>query len=185
MKVIEEFVINGYKAEDVMLIRAARCGTSGQLNDLEIVSPVTSAATADDWNKIIRTELRPRLCQLRRARRNWAFDHRRDPARHGGDAKPVLPEDRIGGSMPPKGGLPHAAFYRHKEVGGRHRSGQMEALGRATTSSDRRSSNPDATTFVVPDGFRPRSVNRLFHLKEVNEETTYEHDEPQEIGFAC
>ncbi len=51
-KVVEEFVINGFKLEDITLLPGYRMQYMGQLNDLEITSPISGAATAADWKKI-------------------------------------------------------------------------------------------------------------------------------------
>jgi acetone carboxylase beta subunit len=62
------------QAKDVMLIPGYKMQYMGQLNDLEIVSPVTSAATADDWEKIVEPSRPPTAASMpaRRARRSWA-----------------------------------------------------------------------------------------------------------------
>src|SRR5580704_11549958 len=52
-KVIEEFVINGFKPEDVLLRPGYRMQFMGQLNDLEINSPVTNASTLADWERMV------------------------------------------------------------------------------------------------------------------------------------
>src|SRR5690606_14675709 len=52
-KVIEEFRINGFKPEDVILRPGYRMQYMGQLNDLEIDSPIAQAAEAADWNRVV------------------------------------------------------------------------------------------------------------------------------------
>jgi acetone carboxylase beta subunit len=52
-KVIEEFIINGFKPEDVLLRPGYRMQFMGQLNDLEINSPITNATTLADWEKMV------------------------------------------------------------------------------------------------------------------------------------
>src|SRR5258708_36665695 len=54
-KVVEEFVINGFKLEDITLLPGYRMQYMGQLNDLEISSPISGAATPADWKKITNT----------------------------------------------------------------------------------------------------------------------------------
>ena len=65
-KVIEEFGINGFEPEDVILRPGYRMQYMGQLNDLEISSPIAGASTAEDWDESSTPSRRPRprLCQL-------------------------------------------------------------------------------------------------------------------------
>jgi acetone carboxylase beta subunit len=168
VKVIDEFVINGFKPEDVMLIPGYKMQYMGQLNDLEIVSPVSSASTAG-------------LGQDRRgfettygcvhasspARPSWAFDHRRHPARHGRD--PETGAARRPGRRPDATRRPASAPAPSTATRNGSRppweDGSLKAGNHITGPAIIES---DATTFVVPDGFETTiDKHRLFHLKEV------------------
>ena len=54
LKVIEEFKINGFSQKDVILRPGYRMQYMGQLNDLEITSPVSKAASVADWEEIVK-----------------------------------------------------------------------------------------------------------------------------------
>ncbi len=51
--VLEEFKLNGYDASQVTLQPGYRMQYRGQLNDLEIESPIPAARTSEDWNKLV------------------------------------------------------------------------------------------------------------------------------------
>src|ERR1700758_3200051 len=51
--VLEEFKLNGYSADQVRLQPGYRMPYRGQLNDLEIESPLPSATTAEDWEQLV------------------------------------------------------------------------------------------------------------------------------------
>ncbi len=170
-KVIDEFVINGFKPEDVLLIPGYKMQYMGQLNDLEIVSPVTSASKAEDWNKIVDAfELQYTRVYASSARSPELGFSVTGAILRGTVAtqKPVLPEDANAGPTPPAAAkLGTRPFYRHKKwvdaviykmeslLAGNH------IVGPAIIESD-------STTFVVPNGFETTiDKHRLFHLKEV------------------
>ncbi len=54
LKVIEEFKINGFSQKDVILRPGYRMQYMGQLNDLEITSPVSKATSVADWEEIVK-----------------------------------------------------------------------------------------------------------------------------------
>lgn len=171
VKVVEEFVINGYKAEDVMLIPGYKMQYMGQLNDLEIVSPVTSAATADDWNKIIETFEATYSRVYANSARSPELGFSITGAILRGmvmTQKPVLPEDPDAGPTPPQEAyLGTRPFYRHKKWV-EASLWKMESLKAGNYIMGPAIIESDATTFVVPDGFETTiDKHRLFHLKEV------------------
>lgn len=170
-KVIEEFVINGFKPEDVLLRPGYRMQYMGQLNDLEINSPVTSAKDANDWARLVEafdeTYARVYASAARSPELGFSVT--------GGimrgvvmTNKPVLPEEPIAGPTPPKEArLGKRPFYRQKkwvEADVWH----MEALKAGNRITGPAIIESPATTFVVPDGFETTiDGHRLFHLKEV------------------
>ncbi|HJV95674.1 MAG TPA: hydantoinase/oxoprolinase family protein, partial [Albitalea sp.] len=171
-KVIEEFRINGFAPEDVILRPGYRMQYMGQLNDLEISSPIGSAASAKDWDRIVdafeETYGRVYASSARSPELGFSVT---GAIMRGMVAtqKPVLPEDAEGGAMPPKeahvGSRP---LYRHK-VWHEAVIWKMEALKPGNTITGPAIVESDATTFVVPKGFSTTlDKHRLFHLREVN-----------------
>jgi acetone carboxylase beta subunit len=170
-KVIEEFRINGFKPEDVILRPGYRMQYMGQLNDLEISSPIASAATAEDWARIVEafedTYGRVYASSARSPELGFSVT---GAIMRGTVAtqKPVLPEDPDGGAMPPKEAhIGTRPLYRHKAW---HEAviWKMEALKPGNTIVGPAIVESDATTFVVPKGFATTlDKHRLFHLREV------------------
>lgn len=171
VKVIDEFVLNGYKPEDVLLIPGYKMQYMGQLNDLEIVSPVTSAATAADWNQIVEAFENTYGRVYASSARSPELGFSITGAILRGTVvtqKPVLPEDPDAGPTPPSEAyLGTRPFYRHKKWVDAA-LWKMEALKAGNHIVGPAIIESDATTFVVPDGFETTiDKHRLFHLKEV------------------
>jgi acetone carboxylase beta subunit len=55
IKVLEEFRINGFKDEEVTLTPGYSMQYLGQLNDLEIDSPVAALSGAEDWDDLVQS----------------------------------------------------------------------------------------------------------------------------------
>jgi acetone carboxylase, beta subunit len=170
-KVIEEFVINGYKPEDVMLQPGYRMQYMGQLNDLEINSPITSATTVADWEKLV-------VAFDETYARVYASSARSPELGFGVTGailrgvvttqKPTLPEEPMGGPIPPAEALiGKRPFFRHNywlkaDVY------QMEKLKAGNRIVGPAIIESSMTTFVVPDGFATYlDAHSLFHLMEV------------------
>lgn len=170
-KVIEEFRINGFKPEEVILRPGYRMQYMGQLNDLEISSPVTSASSALDWDRIVEAFEQTYSRVYARSARSPELGFSITGAIMRGmviTQKPVLPEDPEGGPMPPKEArIGTRPLYRHK-VWHDAVLWKMEALKPGNTITGPAIVESDATTFVVPKGFSTTlDKHRLFHLKEV------------------
>lgn len=170
-KVIEEFRINGFKPEEVILRPGYRMQYMGQLNDLEISSPVGSASTAQDWDRIVEAFEQTYSRVYASSARSPELGFSITGAIMRGmvvTQKPVLPEDPEGGPTPPKEArIGTRPLYRHKEW---HDAvlWKMEALKPGNTIVGPAIVESDATTFVVPLGFSTTlDKHRLFHLKEV------------------
>lgn len=171
-KVIEEFVINGFKPEDVILRPGYRMQYMGQLNDLEIDSPVSSAATAADWDRIVEAFEATYGRVYSNSARSPELGFSVTGAIMRGlvmTQKPVLPEDPDGGKTPPKDArLGTRPFYRHKKWI-EATIWKMEALKPGNHVVGPAVIESDATTFVVPEGFESwLDKHRLFHLKEAS-----------------
>ena len=170
-KVIEEFRINGFKPEDVILRPGYRMQYMGQLNDLEISSPVGSASTAKDWERIVDAFEQTYSRVYASSARSPELGFSVTGAIMRGmviTQKPVLPEDPQGGPTPPKEArIGTRPLYRHK-VWHDAVLWKMEALKPGNTITGPAIIESDATTFVVPKGFSTTlDKHRLFHLKEV------------------
>lgn len=169
-KVVEEFVINGFKPEDVILRPGYRMQYMGQLNDLEIDSPVSEAASADDWDRMVEayedTYARVYATSARSPELGFSVT---GVIMRGlvATQKPVLPEDPDGGiAPPPEARLGERSFYRHKRWIDAA-VWKMEELKPGNRIKGPAIIESDATTFVVPDGFATWvDKHRLFHLQE-------------------
>ncbi|MGX9934414.1 hydantoinase/oxoprolinase family protein [Advenella kashmirensis] len=170
-KVIEEFIINGFKREDVMLRPGYSMQYLGQLNDLEIDSPISAAATVADWEKLVAAfdETYARVYATSASSPELGFGVTSAIMRGSVvSKKPELPEEELVGETPPKEALlGKRPFYRRKEWQ------QADVWSMEKLQAGNRIVGPaviesDSTTFVVPKGFETRlDTHRLFHLKEV------------------
>lgn len=170
-KVIEEFRINGFEPEDVILRPGFRMQYMGQLNDLEINSPVASAATAKDWDQIADAFENTYGRVYASSARSPELGFSVTGAIMRGmvvTQKPVLPEDPMSGPTPPpeaRGGT--RRLYRHKQWFDAV-IWKMESLKAGNEITGPAIVESDATTFVVPKGFATTlDKHRLFHLREV------------------
>ncbi|WP_338878988.1 hydantoinase/oxoprolinase family protein [Achromobacter veterisilvae] len=169
-KVIEEFRINGFKPEDVILRPGYRMQYMGQLNDLEIDSPSAGAGSADDWDRIVGAFEDTYGRVYASSARSPELGFSVTGAIMRGmvvTQKPVLPEDPEAGPTPPaeaklgtrklyRRGQWHVATLWH-----------MEALKPGNRIKGPAIVESDATTFVVPQGFSASiDKHRLFHLQE-------------------
>ncbi|PWV65607.1 acetone carboxylase beta subunit [Plasticicumulans acidivorans] len=170
-KVVEEFVINGFKPEDVILRPGYRMQYMGQLNDLEITSPITNASSAEDWDRIVEafedTYSRVYASSARSPELGFSVT---GAIMRGlvATQKPVLPEDpEAGPTPPPAARIGSRPFYRHKQWIDAV-IWKMELLQPGNQVRGPAVIESDATTFVVPDGFETTiDKHRLFHLREV------------------
>ena len=170
-KVVEEFVLNGFKPEDVILRPGYRMQYMGQLNDLEITSPVAEATSAEDWDRIVAAFEETYARVYASSARSPELGFSVTGAIMRGlvlTQKPVLPEDPEEGETPPEAArLGTRPFYRHKRWVDAT-LWKMEALKPGNHIVGPAIIESDATTFVVPDGFETRlDKHRLFHLAEV------------------
>jgi len=169
-KVIEEFRINGFAPEDVVLRPGYRMQYMGQLNDLEISSPIAAASTAEDWDRIAEAFEQTYGRVYASSARSPELGFSVTGAIMRGmvvTQKPVLPEDPDGGPTPPDDArIGTRRLYRHK-VWHDAVIWRMEALEPGNTITGPAIVESDATTFVVPEGFSTTlDKHRLFHLQE-------------------
>lgn len=174
-KVVEEFRINGFEAGDVMLRPGFRMQYMGQLNDLEITSPILEAASEGDWDAMVAsfedTYARVYASAARSPELGFSVT---GVIMRGTVAtqKPVLPEDPDGGAIPPASArLGTRKFYRHRQWVDAT-LWKMEELKPGNEIFGPAVIESDATTFVVPTGFATTlDKHRLFHLRETQAKT--------------
>jgi len=141
------------------------------LNDLEIDSPLSAAASPDDWATLVDAFDKTYARVYASAARSPELGFSVTGAIMRGTVatqKPVLPEDTDAGPVPPTAAhLGTRGFYRHK-VWKDADVWQMEALAAGNRIVGPAIIESPSTTFVVPDGFETYlDMHRLFHLKEV------------------
>jgi acetone carboxylase beta subunit len=171
VKVIDEFIINGFKPEDVLLRPGYRMQFMGQLNDLEINSPVTNASTLADWEKMVHAfdETYARVYAAAASSPELGFGVTGAIMRGSVvSSKPELPEEPVVGPIPPKEAqVGRRPFYRHKKWQDAQ-IWSMEALKAGNRVVGPAIIESPATTFIVPLGFETYcDSHRLFHLKEI------------------
>ncbi|WRC36627.1 hydantoinase/oxoprolinase family protein [Helicobacter pylori] len=171
LKVIEEFKINGFSQKDVILRPGYRMQYMGQLNDLEITSPVSKAASVADWEEIVKEyeKTYARVYSESACSPELGFSVTGVIMRGVvATQKPVIPVEKEHGATPPKEAkVGVRKFYRHKkwvDADVWHMEKLLpgnEVIGPAIVEAD-------STTFVIPKGFATRlDKHRLFHLKEI------------------
>jgi acetone carboxylase beta subunit len=169
--VLDEFKLNGYDADQVKLQPGYRMQYRGQLNDLEIESPLPVAATAEDWEQIVdafnATYGRVYAASARSPELGFSVTG----AIMRGSVpipKPKIPKEPLEGETPPSDAfLGTRKFYRKKRWVDAQLY-RMESLRPGNRVTGPAIIESDATTFVVPDGFETfLDGHRLFHLREV------------------
>ncbi|WRG26087.1 hydantoinase/oxoprolinase family protein [Helicobacter pylori] len=171
LKVIEEFKINGFSEKDVILRPGYRMQYMGQLNDLEITSPVSKVVSVADWEEIVKEyeKTYARVYSESACSPELGFSVTGVIMRGVvATQKPVIPVEKEHGATPPKEAkVGVRKFYRHKkwvDADVWHMEKLLpgnEVIGPAIVEAD-------STTFVIPKGFATRlDKHRLFHLKEV------------------
>ncbi len=172
-KVVEEFIINGFKPEDVLLVPGYRMQFMGQLNDLEINSPVTSASSVADWNQMVAAfnDTYARVYASSASSPELGFGVTGAIMRGSVvSSKPELPEEADAGPVPPpEARVGSRPFYRHKQWQ-EAQIWSMEALKAGNRVRGPAIIESPATTFIVPLGFETWcDTHRLFHLNEVKQ----------------
>ncbi|MFC0217625.1 acetone carboxylase beta subunit [Pseudochelatococcus lubricantis] len=169
--VLEEFRLNGYAADQVTLTPGFRMQYRGQLNDLEIESPLPAVATTEDWNQLVDAFNDTYGRVYAASARSPELGYSVTGAIMRGSVpipKPKIPKEPEHGPTPPEEAfLGTRKFYRKKRWVDAQLY-RMEALLPGNRITGPAIIESDATTFVVPDGFETwLDGHRLFHLKEV------------------
>ncbi|MGE4339965.1 MAG: hydantoinase/oxoprolinase family protein [Pigmentiphaga sp.] len=169
--VLEEFKLNGYDAAQVRLQPGYRMQYRGQLNDLEIESPLPAADTAKDWDQMVDAFNTTYGRVYAASARSPELGYSVTGAIMRGAVpitKPKIPVEPLAGEEPPPEAFTGTRkFYRHKRWVDA-KLYKMESLKPGNKIMGPAIIESDATTFVVPDGFATwLDGHRLFHLKEV------------------
>ena len=170
-RVLEEFQINGYSADQVTLQPGFRMQYRGQLNDLEIESPVAAAHGAEDWDRLVEAFNATYGRVYSDSARSPELGYSVTGAIMRGTVpipKPKIPSEPLSSATPPdEARLGTRQFYRKgKWVDAQLY--QMETLLPGNRITGPAIIESDATTFVVPGGFETwLDQHRLFHLKEI------------------
>lgn len=169
--VLEEFKLNGYSPDQVTLTPGYRMQYRGQLNDLEIESPLPAVSTTEDWNQLVDAFNDTYGRVYAASARSPELGYSVTGAIMRGSVpipKPKIPKEPEHGPTPPEEAfLGTRKFYRKKRWVDAQLY-RMEALLPGNRIAGPAIIESDATTFVVPDGFETwLDGHRLFHLKEV------------------
>ncbi len=169
--VLEEFRVNGYSADQVRLQPAYRMQYRGQLNDLEIDSPLPGVASEDDWVKLEEAFNETYGRVYAESARSPELGYSVTGAIMRGSVpipKPRIPKEPLADKEPiAEARLGTRQFY-HQRRWVQAELYHMEALLPGNEIEGPAIIESDATTFVVPDGFRTwLDEHRLFHLKEL------------------
>ena len=170
-KVIDEFKLNGFDRDDVQLKPGFRMQYQGQLNDLEIESPLATVATAEDWNRLCDTfeDVYGRVYATAARVPELGFSITGAILRGVVPvSKPKIPTERVFEKEPPEEARrgTRRLYYR-----GKFHDAAVYAMERLQAGNEIEGPaiiESDATTFVVPVGFSTRlDPHRLFHLRQV------------------
>lgn len=173
-KVYEEFRINAYEPGQVRLIPGFRMQYRGQLNDLEIDSPIMETRTPGDWDRLTEAFEDTYARVYAKAAKSPELGFSVTTAIMRGRVqtiKPRIPKEPV---RDPKDALEGAAFGSRPVY---FKNGWVES---ATFTMERMKAGAvimgpaiiesDATTFVVPPGYRTHlDQHRLFHLEFIQQ----------------
>jgi acetone carboxylase, beta subunit len=169
--VLEEFKLNGYSADQVRLQPGYRMQYRGQLNDLEIESPLPSATTAEDWEQLVDAFNATYGRVYAASARSPELGYSVTGAIMRGTVpipKPKIPKEPLEGETPPESASTGTRRFYRKKRWVDARLYRMEALCPGNRVRGPAIIESEATTFVVPDGFETfLDGHRLFHLNEV------------------
>jgi len=170
-RVLEEFELNGYSRDQVRLQPGFRMQYRGQLNDLEIESPIPSASTCADWDRLVAAFNDTYGRVYAASARSPELGYSVTGAIMRGSVpipKPRIPKEPEGSAEPPAEAFRGTRQFYRKKRWVDARLFQMEQLLPGNHITGPAIIESDATTFVVPDGFETwLDGHRLFHLKEV------------------
>jgi acetone carboxylase beta subunit len=175
VKVLEEFEINGFSEKDITFTPGYSMQYLGQLNDLEIDSPLPSLKGKKDWPALVAAFDAEYARVYADAARSPELGFGITGAILRGSvetSKPAIPNEKEQGETPAAGSKTGTRkFYDQRkwvDAGVYH----MESLMPGNRVDGPAVIESDATTFVVPKGFATfLDKHRLFHLIETEDLT--------------
>jgi acetone carboxylase beta subunit len=170
-KVAGEFEKNKFAKEDVDFRLYFRMQYQGQLNDLEIESPIKECKDADDWAALVQAFEETYTRVYAKAATSPELGYSVTGAIVRGIvevAKPKIPEEPLAGATPPNDAFlgKRSVYWAGKWI--EADIWEMEKLKPGNVIRAFAILESPATTFVIPPGFETRlDQHRIFHLKEL------------------
>jgi acetone carboxylase beta subunit len=170
-KVAHEFEKNNFTRDDVEFRLYFRMQYQGQLNDLEIESPIKNFRDEKDWDQLVEAFEDTYTRVYAKAAKSPELGYSITGAIVRGIvevAKPKIPEEPLAGEIPPS-----EAYVGQRRV---YWKGQwqmadiweMEKLKPGNRIQAFSIIESAATTFVIPPGFETYlDQHRIFHLKQI------------------
>lgn len=169
-KVVAEFEKAGIPREQVKFEYGCHMMYQGQLNDIEVISPVSEIKTGADWDKLAETfeELYSKV--YHKAARSSEFGYTITSATVRGITdvvKPRIPVEEEQGPMPP-----YSAFKGNRDMYWKGKWVSSQVWEMAELRAGNMIQGPaiiedPATTFIVPPGYETYlDRHRIFHLHE-------------------
>jgi acetone carboxylase, beta subunit len=169
-KVADEFEKNGFPRNQVEFRFYFRMQYQGQLNDLEIESPIQALRTVEDWNVLVHTFEETYGRVYAKAARSPELGYSVTGAIVRGIVevpKPKIPEEPLGGEQPPQDAYLGSRPVYWKGKWTTADIWEMEKLKAGNRIKGFAILESSATTFVIPPGYETRlDRHRIFHLKE-------------------
>ncbi|CCQ92328.1 Acetone carboxylase beta subunit [[Clostridium] ultunense Esp] len=169
-KVAEEFEKNFFSKEKVKFRFYFRMQYQGQLNDLEIESPIREVKTVKDWGELVNAFEETYARVYAKAARSPELGYSVTGAIVRGIVdvpKPKIPEEPLQGATPPAEAYVGQRNVYWKGEWVKADIWKMEALKAGNRVKGFAILESSATTFVVPPGYETYlDAHRIFHLKE-------------------
>lgn len=170
-KVLEEFKINGFSPDQVTLTPGYRMQYLGQLNDLEMDSPLKKVSKAAEWNNLVATfdETYARVYADAARSPELGFGITGAILRGSVETKkPAIPHEAEGDATPAANAVIGERPFYYEGQWVTASLYHMESLVPGNRVTGPAVIESDATTYVVPTGFETwLDGHRLFHLIEV------------------
>jgi acetone carboxylase beta subunit len=175
VKVLEEFEINGFSEKDITFTPGYSMQYLGQLNDLEIDSPLPKVKGKKDWPALVAAFDAEYARVYADAARSPELGFGITGAILRGSvetSKPAVPDEKEQGETPAAGSKTGTRKFYDRRKWVEADLYHMESLMPGNRVEGPAVIESDATTFVVPTGFATfLDKHRLFHLIETEDLT--------------
>jgi acetone carboxylase beta subunit len=169
-KVADEFEKNNFSRDQVEFRFYFRMQYQGQLNDLEIESPIKVLRTVEDWEALVNAFEETYSRVYAKAARSPELGYSVTGAIVRGIVevpKPKIPEEPLSGENPPAEAYLGARNVYWKGERVKADIWEMEKLKAGNRIKGFAILESSATTFVIPPGYETYlDQHRIFHLKE-------------------